>query len=537
MRLVIIGGTETGRQIEIGAEELYIGRSSGVGLTLEGANVSRRHSRLWLEQGRLHIEDLGSSNGTFVNRQRISGRVALEANDLISVGSHLLRLEDDQDLGYEVTIQRQTLADATNPDLFRANSAQKLQSILELAHRLSGLLNTDDVLNRLIEHLLVVFPQASRALVILPTPQGPSIRAVEERRPTPLGKSAFSRTLTTQVLTQGKAILAGDTREAPVNATITTLGIQSLMAAPLSTRSRKAAGMIELDRFDRGTPFTEEDLYLFTSIALQVSNVLENANLHLQLLETQRIQQEIALAREIQQGFLPQEPLTLAGGRFELVGRLIPAYEISGDFYDYFAIDDRHFAAIVADVSGKGMPAALFMTMVRALVRQLAETVASPAQILSRLNDALARDNPKFMFVTVILAIYDVVTGECALARGGHPPAVLRNARGRVSEVTMPTGTLVGIMAPYPAQEDVRMQLGVGDTLVFYTDGVTEANAQDSPELFGSIRLESLIARLPSGARLEDWVQSIRDEVQRFSKSDTFQDDVTLLLLRRLGCG
>ena len=101
----------------------------------------------------------------------------------------------------------------------------------------------------------------------------------------------------------------------------------------------------------------------------------------------------------------------------------------------------------------------------------------------------------------------------------------------------MPTGTLVGIMAPYPAQEDVRMQLGVGDTLVFYTDGVTEANAQDSPELFGSIRLESLIARLPSGARLEDWVQSIRDEVQRFSKSDTFQDDVTLLLLRRLGCG
>ncbi len=210
------------------------------------------------------------------------------------------------------------------------------------------------------------------------------------------------------------------------------------------------------------------------------------------------------MAREIQQGFLPQESPTFPSAHFELLERLIPAYEISGDFYDYFSVDERHFAAIVADVSGNGMPAALFMTMVRALVRQLAETISSPARILSRLNDAPARDNPKFMFVTVILGIYDVITGECVLARGGHPPALLRDARGRVPEVAMPTGTLVGIMAPYPVQEDFRMQLGVGDTLVFYTDGVTEANASDSPELFGSIRLESLIARQPSWTKLED---------------------------------
>lgn len=535
MKLVVIEGPEMGRQIELGPRELFIGRSASVGLTLEGANVSRRHSRIWSEAGTLRIEDLGSSNGTFVNRQRIQGPVRLTANDLIGIGPHLLRLEDEQDLDYSVTIQRRTLADSSNVDLFRSNGVQKLQAILELSHRLAGLLDTGAVLQRFLAHLLVLFPQASRALVISPTAQGHTVAAVEEREPTSLGKSSFSRALTAQVFTEGKAILAEDTREIPVNATITTLGIQSLMAVPLSSRGRGVVGMVELDRLSRGAPFTEEDLYLFTAITLQVSNILENAALHQQLLETQRIQQEIAFAREIQQGFLPQDPLILPGGSFELLGRLIPAYEISGDFYDYFALDGRRFVAIVADVSGKGMPAALFMTMVRALIRQLAETLSSPSMILSRLNDALAKDNPKFMFVTVMMGIYDVVTGKCLLARGGHPPAILRTARGQAKELAMPTGALVGIMEPYPPQSDVEVQLEVGDTLIFYTDGITEATATDSPELFGGERLLRAAAQLPTGQKLEHWADRIREDVQKFSKAETFQDDVTLLFLGRRG--
>lgn len=534
MKLVMIEGGQIGREVRIEAGELVIGRTQEVGLILIGANVSRRHARIWREGESTYIEDLGSSNGTFVNRQRIKGKVALSANDILGIGPYLLRFEDELDAGYEVTIQRQTLADRGNRELFRTNTAAKLQAVLELAHQLSGLLDADLILSHSADHLLRLFPHAARVMIIWPAAQDFTIRLQKERSPTLSVGPRFSRSLTKQVFEKGVALLAADTRELPANATLATLGIRSLMAAPLADRDRKVQGMVELDRFEFGNPFTDDDLYLLAAVALQVSTVLENATLHQRLLETHRIQQEIGLAREIQQSFLPQQPLCPAGAGFELLGRLTPAYEISGDYFDYFTIDADHLVVVVGDVSGKGMPAALFMTMVRALIRQLSETASSPAQILSRLNDALARDNPKFMFVTVLLGVYDIRTGQCQIARGGHPPALLRLRNGQVQELQTPTGTLVGILAPYPSQADVLVNLNQGDALIFYTDGVTEAVAPDSPELFGSGRLAEVVARFRPDESLEQWVQQVHDGIQSFSQSAALLDDVTLLMLRRI---
>ena len=533
MRLVVIEGASAGRQVDVGAGELFMGRAHGLGITLEGSSVSRRHSRLWREGDMIFVEDLGSSNGTFVNRQRITGKTALSPNDLIGIGSHLVRLERDCDPEMDVTIQRQTLADAGNLELFRLNSAEKLRTVLELAHLLSRSLDAGTLLERLLTHLMALFPQASRALVIYPGPTDPAIRASKQRHQLRLEGYGFSRSVTRQVLERGVAILAEDARQLGANATLATLGIRSLLCVPLITHSGRAFGVIELDRFELGCPFNAEDLHLLTAIALQVSTVIENATLHHELLENQRIQQDLALAREIQQGFLPQEPPSLSAGRFELTGSLYPAYEVSGDFYDFVPLDERRLALVVADVSGKGMPAALLMTMVRVLVRQLAETISSPSQILSGLNAALVRDNPKFMFVTVMLGIYDVASGVCTLARGGHPPALIRRQSGIVSQVSSPNGTLLGIESPYPQLADTSLSLDPGDTLLFYTDGVTEAVAGDGEELFGTQRLESLFGQAQVDQPLAEWVRSAREEIRRFSNSDGLQDDVTLLLLRR----
>lgn len=535
MRLVVIEGAHAGIQVPVGLGEVIIGRAPGLDITLSGVNVSRRHSRVWMEGDSIFVEDLGSSNGTFINRRRISSKTLFQPNDLLGIGSHLIRLERSAEAEADITIQRQTLATPGNQELFRVNSAEKLKTVLELAHLLSRTLDVESLLDRLLTQLMTLFPQASRSLVIYPGNETPAIRAIKERTPFRVEGTgpAFSRSVTRRVLEQGVAVLAADTREWDANSTLSTLGIRSLLCVPLITQTNRVFGVIELDRFEFGCPFSDEDLNLLTAIALQASTVLENATLHSELLENQRIQQDLALAREIQQGFLPQEAPMLSGGPLDLVGSLYPAHEVSGDFYDFIPIDDRRVALVVADVSGKGMPAALFMTMVRALLRQLVETISSPSEILSRLNDALARDNPKFMFVTLIVAIYDVTTGECLFSRGGHPPALLRRQNGSVQEVSAPTGTLIGIATPYPKVADVRISLAPGDALMFYTDGVTEASKKEGGELFGIPRLRTLLESAKSDDTLQNWALETREAIRRFSQTDTLLDDVTLLILRR----
>jgi sigma-B regulation protein RsbU (phosphoserine phosphatase) len=196
-------------------------------------------------------------------------------------------------------------------------------------------------------------------------------------------------------------------------------------------------------------------------------------------------------------------------------------------------LDGRLLAFFVADVSGKGMPAALFMATVRALLRELMQTLRSPAQILARLNDAVSRHNPKFMFVTVLLGIYDPVTGKALLARGGHPPAVLRTRKGAVSEVESPQGQILGIEADGDCISEVSINLEPGDALLLYTDGLTESVAPGSATMFGTERLLRCVEKMPAASPLKDWATQIRKEVRSYSASDQLLDDLTLLLLRR----
>src|SRR5262249_49708080 len=149
-----------------------------------------------------------------------------------------------------------------------------------------------------------------------------------------------------------------------------------------------------------------EDLHLLTTVSLQVTVVLENAYLHAELMREERLHQELAMAREIQQGFLPSEFDDFKTAGFEMFARVDPEREVCGDQYDFFRLADDRLAFFVGDVSGKGMPAALFMIAVRTLSRHLAASGLSPAETLARLNTALAADNPSAMFVTLAHGIY-----------------------------------------------------------------------------------------------------------------------------------
>lgn len=307
---------------------------------------------------------------------------------------------------------------------------------------------------------------------------------------------------------------------------------RNILSMPIVNKSGTIIGVTQALNKSKG-PFTLEDDRRLRALTAQAAIALENAKLHQELLAQERIQRDLATAREIQRGFLPKTIPSFPSGPFDLIGELHPAHEVSGDFYDYFALDERRLAFFVADVSGKGMPAALFMTMVRTLVRELIRTEQRPSRVLALLNDSLARDNPACMFVTVLLGVYDVVTGHCVLARGGHPPAIVRHHDGSVREVIEAQGTLLGLEIPCPTPVEASVCLGPDDCLVVYTDGVTEAFGPRSDDLYGVGRLLDSIRALSSTDSLQTWCQNIRERVHAFSGTVEFQDDLTLLLLRR----
>jgi serine phosphatase RsbU (regulator of sigma subunit) len=538
----VVQGTGVGRQFELEGREVIIGRQPDVDLHLDAREVSRRHARILIEGSQYFLEDLESSNGTFVNSIKLQGKTALQPQDQIRMGPYLFRFEATPTSEVDVVIRAETVAQTSNLDLFRGDAGRKLQAVLEIAHQMARSLNLDELLSRVLESLFRLFPQADRGLILMVEGDQQVVRAMQTRRMAQTPGPAYSRSVVRRVLEGGVGIVAEDAAADSrfvTTQTLNNLGIRSFLCVPLKVHDGRPLGVLQMDRVGFGAPFTRDDLDLLTAVSLQISVVLENAALHAELLEKElekeRMQREMALAREIQEGFLPQELAPLPAGQADLFARVYPAMDVSGDFYDFFPLDDRRIAFAVADVSGKGIPAALFMTGVRALSRHLAQQARTPARVLQELNDALAGDNPTAMFVTMAFGTMDVTTGDVVISSGGHPPAVLRGTDGRVEEVEMPPGRLLGFSKGALPLTDTRLRLGPGDTLMLYTDGVTEAlGGSDGRTMFGIERLQSTLRGLPAGQPLEAWGHRIRAQVDQFSSAETLKDDITLLLLRRL---
>lgn len=254
--------------------------------------------------------------------------------------------------------------------------------------------------------------------------------------------------------------------------------------------------------------------------------------------ERERVRSELAVARRIQLSALPavQPPFTGEdGGAFALSASMNPAREVGGDFYDFFMVDATRCAVVVADVSGKGVPAALFMMRAKALLRQLLAEGLPPEQAMARANEGLSADNEENMFVTVWLGVLDTATGELHFANGGHNPAVYRGADGSVTWLRERSGLLLGGFAGAPYKGFART-MAPGDVLVLYTDGVTEA-MDPGQHCYGNDRLEHLVAGLADGTAEDPAavVEAVQADVRAFADGAEQADDITLLVLRFRG--
>ncbi|MDD4626934.1 MAG: SpoIIE family protein phosphatase [Syntrophomonas sp.] len=245
------------------------------------------------------------------------------------------------------------------------------------------------------------------------------------------------------------------------------------------------------------------------------------------------IESELTVAREIQMSIIPKIfPPFPERLEFDLFAVLEPAKEVGGDLYDYFLLDNDHLCFTIGDVSGKGVPASLFMAVTKTLIKAKADIRLEPDEILYAVNNELCADNDSGMFVTEFLGILTISSGEIVYSNGGHNLPYILRKEGTIKMLPRMAGMALGVMEEIPYNQ-ARVKLNPGDSLVMYTDGVTEA-MNESGKLFGEERLEKILVGLTNHTAREE-VEAIMRTTREFVQEAKQSDDITILVLQFTG--
>jgi serine phosphatase RsbU (regulator of sigma subunit) len=309
---------------------------------------------------------------------------------------------------------------------------------------------------------------------------------------------------------------------------------QSIIAAPLLVKDR-AIGVIEL--FNKPGGFSENDLGLLTAIASTAAIAIDNARLYQAAVDKGRMERELQMALTVQTGLLPSKIPQFAG--WDFAAHWKPAREVSGDYYDFIYLDsaghtlfnnEPSLGLVIADVTDKGMPAALFMAFTRSIIRASVHQADSPAEGITHANHLICDESTRGLFVTVFYAQLNPTTGQLNYVNAGHnPPLHYCAARGTLQRL-MPTGISVGIVNDFIFKQDI-LTLEPGDFLLCYTDGITEA-IDPEEQAFGIPRLEG-VALAHRDETANELAISVLQAVSEFCGSNKQFDDMTIMVVKR----
>ena len=283
--------------------------------------------------------------------------------------------------------------------------------------------------------------------------------------------------------------------------------------------------------FDFATkPIDLDDLSVTIEKAIEQINYIKKSQEEHSQLES--LKTDLAVAGEIQQAILPRifPPFPENENELDLAASMTPAKDVGGDFYDFFRIDEDHIGLVMADVSGKGVPAAIFMAVSRTLIRTIALQNYAPGECLTKSNELLCKESIESMFVTVFYAIYNIRTGELEYCNGGHNSPYILRANGQVEMMPTSTNCIVGVFDEWVYTSD-KAQLGAGDTIVMYTDGVNEAFNEDFIE-YGEERMEKLLGQ-QIGRNCQELITAQIADVKAYAGEAPQSDDITIMALKR----
>lgn len=305
---------------------------------------------------------------------------------------------------------------------------------------------------------------------------------------------------------------------------------RNMLVVPVMDTKQKVIAVLQALNRRGDAPFDDDDRVLMNALAAQAQVALERETLNQSVLEKQKLEDTLKFAQTIQMGMLPTR-FPDRDRYIELHALLIPAKLVGGDFYDFIDLGDGLLGLVIADVSGKGMPAALLMAKAMTLVRAFATVGIAPSEILRQSNEELARDNDAAMFVTVFIAIVDRRSGQMVYANGGHnAPLLVR--KGVVQELNEADSVPLGTM-PAMIFVEARIQLEPDDLLYLFTDGVNEAMSPEYQE-FGDARMQDVVLAHAHRSPFEinhEMIQAVRQHANGAEQSD----DITLLTVRWKG--
>ncbi len=542
----------------LGRLRITLGRSARNDLCIPDPFASRVHAEVRREGDEYFLQDLGSANGTVYNGLTVEGTVPLTAGGRIQIGETEIIFDDgtyNSSMGAtmitdntgsmpEATIAL-TSADRTTSGLLEAiegartkpeeiTTTRKEGDLLALISKVGITLLASATLNETLEQIVsLVFEAvpADRCLLMMRDEGSQELRVAVARlrdRVGEVGEIRVSRNVLDEVVMRGKSVLTSDAQHDPrfASGTVVLQGIRSVLAVPLGV-SEKVFGIIYADSPIADGRFTEDHLKVLTTLASVAAIRVENARLAEARLQQERLERELQLAMEIQQRFQPTAPPVVPG--YELQGISFPCYEIGGDYYDFIEREDGRLVIALGDVSGKGTAAALLMSSLHASVHAQTGSHDTLSETISAVNRYLADNIPANRFVTLFYAELDPASGALSFLNAGHNPPLIVHAAGTVAQLAS-GGLPLGIRRNAEYREG-RTQMQMGDILVIYSDGVTEA-ASPSGEEFGATRLYEVVSRNidASAAGVRDRIESA---LTKFSQGTEAADDITLVIVKR----
>jgi serine phosphatase RsbU (regulator of sigma subunit) len=527
-------------------DSLVIGRSSRCDLAVSDRCLSRQHVRIFKSDDEWLVEDMGSRNGTRLNGAMIPGPTPIAPGDVIDASMSRITFGGSG----EVEPQRSSFDESRT--IFRAateiiseserefarpsdsgteelrHAADQLRVLYDVHHTLDESTTAEELLDHVLERVFVHLRPQHGAIFLKDGDD--LLRATSRSQVADTDEFPESSSLASEVIDKGLAAVVYDTSTDDRFAAAESLldaGVRTLVAAPLLT-PEGAIGMIVLSSTLTTRLFGEPDMELLAVVASATGLRLRNLALAEEAAERKRFEQEVKLARRIQVALLPAENPEVAG--LEIHGGNIPSRGVSGDYYQVVERPDTNeVALIIADVSGKGIGASLLTFYVDALVNAYLGENLEPAEIFNRVSPQMNAKTPVESFATAFLGILSTDTGALRFASAGHDPTILVRSGGEF-ELLMPTGMPLGLMpeATYTASEAT---LEAGDSLVMYTDGITEA-ANPEQEEFGRERLIE-VCREHHAESPKELASSIEAVVDTFVEGVPYHDDRTLVIVRR----
>ena len=542
--LEIIAPDKPSRSVRIDQSPFLIGRGSGNQLQLPDGRISRNAAAVLIED-RYYLEDRGQRGGMFLGGKKVA-KQALEDGDIISFGA-----DDSCQLVFRMSASTATvdqllsrIENITHSDS-SSGGLSKINLLLEATMLLHSQLPLDAVLGAMLDHAIAV-TDAERSLLLEVDHAGTLHKRLArgtKRSAIPLENFSPSQTAIRLAIDRRSGVITEDLNREDVDLqgaqSIISQRLRVVVAIPLyamsranSTESliraepRQLLGILYLDS-QQAAAFSKLERQILDAIAIEAASILDNARLVERERERQRLEQELSIAREIQQALLP------CGIRdfphLAISGINLPCLAVGGDYFDVFPLSSDRTAFLIADVSGKGLGAALLTTMLQGALSGM-KMGAGPAGVFNHINRFFCEHSEVGRYATMFFGILDC-EGRLEFINAGHPSPMLI----RSDEVTEPFcegGYPVGLI-PDTSYVACSSMLNPGDTIVLYSDGVTEA-MDPNEELFGTMRLRDLLVG-QHGASLESLQKNILEAIRTFSRGANQADDITLVLARYHG--